>query len=85
MQVTCGFTTCFKRHEKSASHQEAVKVVMTIPSTTKDIGEQLSQQYSLEKANNREALHQILRCILLLCRQGLPLRGDEEEVDGNLK
>ena len=60
-------------------------MIMTITSTTKDVGEQLSHQYALQKANNLEALHQILRCILLLCRQGLPLRSDKEEVDGNLK
>ena len=72
MQVTRGFsnrkdgTTCFKRHEKSASHQEAVKVVMTIPSTAKDIGEQLSHQYALQKANNRESLHQIFKVYIIL-------------------
>lgn len=59
-----------------------MELTITLPSTTKDVAEQLSDQHALQKANNRD---QILRCILLLCHQGLPVRGDKEEVDGNLK
>ena len=47
-------TMAFKKHESSACHHEAVDVLITIPVTTKDVGEQLSKQYSQEKATNRK-------------------------------
>ena len=37
------------------SHREAVEVIVTLPSTTRDIGEQLSQQRAAEKLKNRQA------------------------------
>ena len=42
------------KHEKSASHTEAVEVVVTLPATTRDVGELLSQQYAAQKVKNRE-------------------------------
>ena len=59
--------------------------MVTLPSTTRDVGEQLSQQYTSQKQINREALHQIISCLKFLCRQGLPIRGDGKEVDGNFQ
>ncbi len=47
------------------------------------IGELLSKQHATQKLNNRHALHEILICVKYLCRQGLPLRGDKDESDGN--
>ena len=38
----------FKNHESSASHCEAVEVVIHLPSTTKHIGVLLSEQYARE-------------------------------------
>ena len=38
-------TMAFNKHELSACHNEAVDVMITIPATTKDVGEQLSKQY----------------------------------------
>ena len=35
------------------SHREAVEVIITLPLTTRDIGEQLSQQHATQKLNNR--------------------------------
>ncbi len=52
---------------------------------TRDIGEQLSHQHALQKVQNRQALFQILSAIRYLARQGLALRGDGDEVDGNLQ
>ena len=77
-------TISFKKHERSACHCEAVDVVVTIPSTTQDVGMQLSQQFARQKEKNRQALHQIMTSIKFLSRQGLPLRGDKDELDGNL-
>lgn len=52
-----------------------MEVIVTLPSTTRDIGEQLSQQH---------ALYQILSSIRLLGRQGLAIR-DGNELDGNFQ
>ena len=76
-------TTAFRKHEKSASHTEAIEVVVTLPATTRDVGELLSQQYAAQKVKNRDALFQILKCIRFLSRQGLALRGNKDECDGN--
>ena len=89
--VTRGFsnwkdgTRSFKNHESSAAHQEAVNMVITIPSTHQDIGRQLSKQFATQKKNNTHALYQIFSSIKFLCRQGLPLRGDSTEIDGNIQ
>ncbi len=59
--------------------------MVTLPSTTRDIGEQLSQQHAAQKLKNRQALCQILSSIRFLSRQGLAMRGDGNESDGNLQ
>ena len=76
-------TVAFKKHQLSACHHKAVDVMITIPSTTKDIGEQLSQIHRQEKATNRRMFLKILSSIRYLARQGLALRGDGDEQDGN--
>ena len=45
----------------------------------------LSKQPATEKQNNRHCLLEIIQCIRFLCRQGLALRGDDDDQDGNLK
>jgi hypothetical protein len=60
-----------------------VDAVIILPKTTNDIAEQLSSLHATEKQNNTKALMQILSTIKLLCRQGLPLRGDKDESDSN--
>ena len=59
--------------------------MITIPSTTGDVDAQLSRQFATQKKNNQLALIQIMSSIQFLCRQGLPLRGDGDESDGNLQ
>lgn len=59
-------------------------MLFTIPSTTADIGELMSRQHMQQKLNGRHALHEIFVTVKYLCRQGLSLRGDKEEKDGNL-
>ena len=76
-------TALFQKHEQSACHREAVDVVLTLPATTKDIGEQLSQQHAKEKESNQKMLLKILSSIKYLARQGLDLRGDGDEADSN--
>ena len=58
-------------------------MMITLPTTTMHIGAQLSQQYAKEMENNRNVLMKILSCIKFLGRQGLALRGDGDESDGN--
>ena len=78
-------TVAFWNHEKSASHHEAVEVIDILPSTTRDIGEQLSQQHAAQKLKNRQALDQILSLIRFLGREGLAVRGDQNESDSNFQ
>ena len=78
-------TIAFRNHEKSTCHREAVEVIFTLPSTTRDIGEQLSQQHVAQKLKNRQALYQILSSIRFLGRQGLAIRGDGNELDVNFQ
>lgn len=61
--------------------------MITIPSTTGDVGAQLSREFATQKRKSSLALAliQILSSIKFLCRQGLPLRGDGNENDGNLQ
>jgi len=86
--VTRGFsnwkdgTLSFKKHEKSSCHREAVEVMITLPATTCNVSELLSKQHAIQKIKNRDALFEIMSSIKYLCRQGLALRGDNE--DGNL-
>ena len=66
----------FDKHENSASHHEAVDLLVTIPNSTSDVGgEMLSSALAEEKAENRKMLSTIISTIRYLGRQGLPLRG----------
>ena len=72
-----------KKHEQSSCHREAVEVTITLPATTRDVGEQLSQQHLKEKETNRRMLLKVISCIRYLARQGLALRSDGHKQDGN--
>ncbi|XP_065903857.1 zinc finger MYM-type protein 1-like [Dysidea avara] len=76
-------TLSFRKHELSACHKEAIEVMVTLPATVKDIGELSSQSHANQKAKNRQLFLQILSSLKFLARQGLPLRGDKDEKDGN--
>ena len=75
-------TIVLKKHASSACHCEAVEVI-TLPATTKDVGELLSIVHQQEKQQNREILLKLMCSICFLARQGLALRGDATEEDGN--
>ena len=89
LQIFKGFsnwkdaTVSFKKHEQSSCHREAVEVMVSLPVTTRDIGEMLSQQHAKEKEGNRKVLLKILANVKFLARQGLAFRGDGNESDGN--
>ena len=73
----------FCRHEASGCHKAAVEAVVTIPATTRDVGELLSSAHAKEKAANRKNLMCVAECLRYLARQGLAIRGDGSEVDSN--
>ena len=54
-----------------------------VPSCYNDIAEHLSQQHSSDKRNNRQCLLKILSNLRFLSRQGISLRGDDQELNSN--
>ena len=79
-----GFSNWKKVLEKfgnAVSHRKAVELTLTIPSTTKDVGEIMSVAYAEKKAENRQMLIIILSSILYLARQGLALLGRYKNED----
>ena len=66
-------------HESSSVHKRAVEVIETLPRTTRDIGEQLSSAHAEEKLRNRVYLLKVFQTIQFLTRQGLALRGDQND------
>ena len=63
-------TASFKKHKESKTHCEAVEAVITLPSTTKDVGELLSAAHKREKQLARDNLKIIISSICYLARQG---------------
>ena len=55
---------------------------MTLPATTRDIGEMLSSSLAEEKAVARHALLKILYSLQFLSRQGYAFRG-HDDIEGN--
>ena len=76
-------TVGMKIHELSACHKTVMEIMVVLPSSYKDVGEQLSQQHANEKRDNRQCLLNILSNLRFLARQGIALRGDSQEVDSN--
>ena len=76
-------STKFKIHSSSNCHKEATLKVMTLPSTTKDVGESLSAIHEQEKLKSHQYFLKILSNIRFLSWQGLPLRGHGDESDSN--
>ena len=72
-----------RKHELSSSHKQAVEVTITLPATTGNIAGMLSQEVMKAKAHNRNMLLKIMSSLQFLARQGLYLRGDGKEEDGN--
>ncbi|KAL5493733.1 hypothetical protein EMCRGX_G014955 [Ephydatia muelleri] len=81
--VTKGFCTWKDATRAFKNVIATVEVVVSLPKTCSDIGEQLSEQYSKEKENNRVMLIKILSCLQLLACQGIPIRGDGDDSESN--
>ena len=52
-------TASFKKHKESKTHCEAVEAVITLPSTTKDVGELLRAAHKREKQLARDNLKKV--------------------------
>ena len=76
-------TVAYHNHEKRLCHKESVETVLTLPATTRDVGEMLSSVYAREKAVNRHCLLKILSNLRFLARQGCAIRGHGDEADRN--
>jgi len=76
-------TVAFMTHEKSATHKRAVESVITIPQTTRDVGELLSSVHAAEKCTNQQCLVTIAENVRFLARKGIALRGDVDEDNSN--
>ena len=68
----------FAAHEQSHCHKHVVVCVVTIPATTRDVGELINEKYADEKAVSRQSLLKFLLNIRFLVRQALPMRGKRE-------
>lgn len=77
-------TVGLKKHEESASHKDAMEVMVTIPSSCPDLGEMPSKEHAAQKKESRECLLKILSNLRFLGRQGIALRGAGSESDSNL-
>ena len=77
-------TTAFNQYQLSAAHLEAIESLMLLPSQIQgDIGEILSHEHEEEKRINRKMFLLILEVIRFLVQQGLPMRGNDNDTEGN--
>ena len=85
--ISTGFTnwknarTRLRGHECSDCHKEAVEIFVRSKQAT-DISEAFSMQLTQEKEINRQMFIKILHSIRYLTRQGIAMRGHDEE-NGN--
>ncbi|CAH0563144.1 unnamed protein product [Brassicogethes aeneus] len=73
------------KHEKSVYHSDCAKMYIEYKKTKSDShpgndAEQLISFHELQLSKNREYMKKLIDIILVLLRQGLPLRGHREDV-----
>ena len=51
-------------------HKEAVEKIVTLPATTRDVGELLSRMHAQEKIENRQCFFKILSNLRFVARHG---------------
>ena len=76
-------TVTLKKHQQTKCHKDAVDTIITIPSTTKDVGELLYKEHAKEKEINRRMFIKIVTSIKFLAKQGISLHGDGDKEYGN--
>ena len=72
----------FQEHEKSMTHREATMKIAASSST--QIATRLNNECAELQKFRRIMLMKVLSCIRYLARQGLPLRGHNNDIEGNL-
>ena len=75
--------TRFRDHCNSHCHRDATIVTVDLPSTTKDIAEQLNNAVANQKQERRELLLKPLSNVRYLGRQAIPLRGHDNDENSN--
>ena len=63
-------TIAFCNHEQSVCHKEAMEKIVTLPATTRDVGELLSGMHAKEKIENRQCFLKILSNLRFVASQG---------------
>ena len=76
-------TAKFTKHEGSRCHKDSVMKTITLPATTRDVGEMLSSQLVRERLERRKCLLKTLSNVRFLSRQGIAFRSDGDESDSN--
>ena len=76
-------TAKFSKHEASQCHKEAVLKTITLPATTADVSEMVASQLTTQRLERRKCFLHLLSNARFLSRQGLPFRGDGNELDSN--
>ena len=76
-------TSRFASNEGSRCHKDALLKMVSLPATTRNIGESLSKQHSKEKHEHRQCFLKLLANVKFLSRQGLPFRGSGDGSDSN--
>ena len=72
----------FKDHQKSKLHVAALSLEFTVPECG-NIREMTSENLKTKMIENRKCLLKIIETIRFLGRQGLPLRGREDDENSN--
>ena len=72
----------FKEHQKSKCHIAALTFEITIPQCG-NVREMTSEKIKSDMQENRKCLIKIIESLLFLGRQGLALRGDENDENSN--
>ena len=77
----------FREHERSVMHSEAVMKLASLNSATGGIDVRVNAQVEHDQKQHQTMLIKLLKTLKYLTRQGLPLRGhneDSESFEGNL-
>ena len=83
--ISTGFSNWKDSSVRLSAHETktAVLKTVTLPATTRDVGELLSAAHAQDRLDRRQCFLKLLSNVRFLARQALPLRGDGDESDSN--
>ena len=76
-------TTSFNTHLLSSCHKTTVSYESVVPKCG-DVGEMMVSELSKQRQSERRYLIKIMECLQYLARQGLAIRGTDDELENNL-